>query len=264
MPSFFDRLMGRLRPQSAPSASMSGNVVFGQVAPGDLIGGRSPCLSPATGYGASIAQESAVKDFTALSVSGAFEVHWSQGAPSLRIKAPASLLDLIETQISGDAQLVIGMSGSVGNHPPLIIECSSPMLSSVKLSGACHLQTMDDSSLTQPSLRMSGSSSCQALFVGRLQAQLSGSSSAAMQGQGAYGAHFKTSGSSRLDVSGGEAIGACIESSGASSVKASLAGVCSVVASGASSVNYSGAPSFSNRHVSGAATVKATKGPAPR
>lgn len=264
MPSFFDRLMGRLRPQSAPRANMSDNVVLGKVVMGDLIGGRPQFLNSAPVSGASIAQERPVDDFTALSVSGAFEVHWSQGAPSLRIKAPASLLDLIETQISGDAQLVIGMSGSSGSHPPLIIECSSPMLSNVKLSGACHLQTMNDSSLTQPSLKMSGSSSCQALFVGRLQAQLSGSSSAAMQGQGAYGAHFKTSGSSRLDVSGGEAIGACIESSGASSVKASLAGVCSVAASGASSVDYSGSPSFSNRDVSGAATVKATKGPAPR
>ena len=206
-------------------------------------------------------------NFVSLRASGAFDIRWSPGAPSLRLCGAASDVATVECFVAS-GQLTLrshrnAQSNATISQGVIVAECSSPSLAGLSLSGAVSFEA-SGAALTQPTLELSGSSQCQASFVGALRARLRGAAQADLEGCGAYGAQIDASGSSSICIDGGQAVGAKIDLQGASSARLPLQGEASVRASGAASLKYSGSPIFSRRELSGAASLKPLNQSAPR
>lgn len=114
-----------------------------------------------------------IADFSALEVSGAYQIQWSSGKPALTISTDQNLLPLITTSLSGNS-LHIDCQENLRPTKGITIIISSTSLTDVQLNGAVSM-TAGNLSGHDLKLESNGASSINvAGSVTNLEADLSG------------------------------------------------------------------------------------------
>ena len=80
-----------------------------------------------------------ISDFSALEVSGAYQIKWSSGKSALTIFTDQNLLPLITTSVTGNNTLRIDSKENLRPTKGITINLSSASLTDVKLNGAVSL-----------------------------------------------------------------------------------------------------------------------------
>lgn len=203
-------------------------------------------------------QKREVKNFTALSVSNAFEVEISVGSTeSLEIEAEDRYINDIVTEVRGGT-LVIRMNDSRDNRrmretPKVFLTVKS--LDRINTSGAAAIKTRDILKGRKLDLELSGASVLNIeMEVEQLYIEASGACVIKVEGE-AKEQVVKTSGATVYSAYDLESENADIRVSGAGSANVYVTGKLDVHASGASSVRYKGGASVS-LDSSGASSIR--------
>lgn len=203
-------------------------------------------------------QKREVKNFTALSVSNAFEVEISVGSTeSLEIEAEDRYINDIVTEVRGGT-LVIRMNDSRDNRrmretPKVFLTVKS--LDRINTSGAAAIKTRDILKGRKLDLELSGASVLNIeMEVEQLYIEASGACVIKVEGE-AKEQVVKTSGATVYSAYDLESENADIRVSGAGSANVYVTGKLDVHASGASSVRYRGGASVSS-DASGASSIR--------
>jgi len=172
-----------------------------------------------------------ISDFSALEVSGAYQIRWSSGKPALTISTDQNLLPLITTSVSGNT-LRIDSKENLRPTKGITIDVSSAALMDVQFNGAV---TLTASNLAGHNLKLesNGASSISvAGSVTNLEATLSGASKLDAKSLQTQTAKVSLNGACYADVTATEALNASISGAGAltysgnpKSVEKSIAGV---------------------------------------
>lgn len=188
------------------------------------------------GSGAMKTETRDVSGFTAIDVSGAFEVEIvAQKDFSVEVEADDNLLELIKTEVDGDT-LKIKTEKSIKSSGPLRIRISAPNIESLDLSGASKVNIIN---LNNDSLSLDSS--------GASKIKLEGTTKTF---------DVEMSGASKLDAENLKAENVSVDSSGASSAYVYVTNELKVDLSGATNVTYSGSPKSVHKKASGASSVK--------
>jgi hypothetical protein len=177
-----------------------------------------------------------VENFNRVDVSGSIQTEIELGMePSATVIADDNLLELIETQVSGD-RLRVRMTGSCSTHNPIVVRITTPELTTYHGSGATQasLVGMAGESLE---VDLSGASSFKSSVgtVSKLSVELSGAST--FQGIDLIADSIR------------------VKASGASSATVCPIDQLKAHASGASTIRYAGAPAKLSVDSSGAGSV---------
>ncbi len=192
------------------------------------------------GNGVVVTQERAIEDFRSIEVPGAMQVNISYDSePSLSISGEENLLAIIETSCE-EGRLVIRTTESYSSSKPIVINAKCSKLQSYYGHGASQgtVAEVDTESFD---------------------VELSGASSLMIQSGNIGFLKGSVSGASTLDVGRVDASRADVEASGASQIMVRVSGELTAKASGASNIDYSGAPGVVNKDSSGASSISPTK-----
>lgn len=196
----------------------------------------SPLGDTIKGNGVMKTENRSIADFTAVEVSGAFEVKWSSGEPALSVSTDENILPLVTTSVSGNTLHIACKEGSMTTTRGLTINLSSSALKEVRLNGAVSLAA---SALSGPDLKL----------------EANGASS--LNVDGAVKSLAATlSGASRLAAKSLQSESATIEANGASFADVTTTETLKASVSGASALTYSGNPKSVKQNVSGASRVQ--------
>ncbi len=177
-----------------------------------------------------------VSGFSAIDVSGAFEVEIvAQKDFSVEVEADDNLLELIKTEVDGDT-LKIKSEKSLKSSNPLKIRISAPNIESLDLSGASKVNIVN---LNNDSLSLDSSGASKIKIEGTTKSF-----------------DVEMSGASRLDAENLKAENVSVDSSGASSAYVFVTNELKADLSGATNVTYSGSPKNIQKKTSGASSVK--------
>jgi hypothetical protein len=209
-----------------------------------------------------VSEERSVGAFTKVDVSGRGTVILTQGdTPSLRIEAQRSILDRLETSVTGDTLRIgqrshwLGFDGPWGNDPTTY-HLTVRDLRAVKLSGAVVVKGEGSfgAGAEEFVLECSGSSEVNLLVQAQsLRVDTSGSSDITLAGQ-ADSAVFDSSGSTNVFARGLATRTASVECSGSSDIEVNASERLTVNASGSSTVSHIGNPLVS-ANISGSGEV---------
>ncbi len=193
--------------------------------------------------------------FSAINVSGAFNVILTQGdAESVTVEADENLHPIIKTKVKGN-MLHINAKENIGWAKALNIYVSFKSLDEIDISGACELKATNSLAFSRLNLEASGASEIDldltAEFIGF---DFSGASEAKFSGK-VRECNFEVSGASEINAYDLIAEEIELQVSGASDAKLHATESLRVNASGASSVRYIGNPNVDS-NVSGAGSVK--------
>jgi hypothetical protein len=202
-------------------------------------------------------KDATVGSFNSIDVSGALEVHITQGTGnSARIETDQNLLDLIEVFTDGNT-LVARTRNGYNLHPSrrIVIQVTAPEYKNIDVSGASKIIADNAISGNDLHLGASGASHISMQVSGsKISSDLSGASSLALKGQ-ATDFDLEASGASHSNCYELVAENAMIDVSGASSAEVTANKNLRADASGASHVRYKGNASV-NSNTSGAGSVK--------
>jgi hypothetical protein len=188
------------------------------------------------GSGAMKTETRDVSGFSAIDVSGAFEVEIvAQKDFSVEVEADDNLLELIKTEVDGDT-LKIRSEKSIKSGSPLKIRISAPNIESLDLSGASKINLVN---LSSDSLHLDSSGASKIKIEGTTKTF-----------------EVEMSGASKLDAENLKAENVSVDSSGASSAYVYVTGELKADLSGATNVTYSGSPKNVQKKISGASSVK--------
>lgn len=188
------------------------------------------------GSGAMKSETRNVSGFSAIDVSGAFEVEIvAQKDFSVEVEADDNLLELIKTEVDGDT-LKIKSEKSLKSSNPLKIRISAPNIESLDLSGASKVNIAN---LNNDSLSLDSSGASKIKIEGTTKSF-----------------DVEMSGASRLDAENLKAENVSVDSSGASSAYVFVTNELKADLSGATNVTYSGSPKNVQKKTSGASSVK--------
>ncbi len=177
-----------------------------------------------------------IADFSALELSGGYEVQWSSGKPSLTISTDQNLLSHIATTSSGNS-LRIKSTENLKPTKGIKIAVSSASLSDLHLNGAVNV-TASRISGQELTLECSGASSVNLSgSVTKLQANLSGATKLIAGSLHTQDAKVSMSGACYGDVNASENLNASI--------------------SGAGLLTYGGSPKSVEKSVSGVGKIQA-------
>lgn len=172
-----------------------------------------------------------VADFTAVDVSGAYEVQWSKGATSVSVEADENLLPLVKTEVSG-GKLRIYNEGALAGSIKVIV--ASEALKEVDTAGANQFKAsnvkLDALSLTSTganTVEISGAATT-------LKVEFTGASQLKAKELAATTAEISLNGACSADIAVSEKLKADV--------------------GGASSLSYSGNPS-AEKNTSGAGSI---------
>ena len=172
-------------------------------------------------------------DFTTIEASGAYEVTWTHGAPSLQITADSNLLKLIDTDIDGK-QLKIEWEKQLRPTRTIKVRISSSALTGAELNGAVRLNAAD---MRTPSFVLEANGATRVALKGTLDglaASMNGASRLEAEELRARVAELSINGAGRADVNASELL--------------------RVAVSGAGRVNYVGHPRI-EKDISGAGRI---------
>ncbi len=196
-----------------------------------------------------------VNDFTALDVSGGFEVILSQGSTQkVVIEADDNLMKEIITEVRG-GELNIYTRDNVRPKSKMVARITFVKLEDIEISGAVNIK--GNGQLTFDRLGLDGSGASEIELeanVRNLSADLSGASTLRLKGNGGT-VSIECSGASKLHLSDFIVSEMSLDLSGASNAHVYVTDKLSVEASGASDIRYKGDPKIYT-NTSGAASVK--------
>jgi hypothetical protein len=188
-----------------------------------------------TGSGNTASEKRGVGGFTAVEVSGVFQVEIVAGSDySVEVQADDNILPLIETNVSGN-KLQIELSESVRSKSDMIVRISAPNIERVQSSGAARITA---NGIKNDSFSI----------------DTSGASKVSVSGQTSK-LDIDVSGASNIDADQLTADSVNVDSSGASKVAVNAASELHIQASGASRITYSGDPKTIDNHASGASSI---------
>ncbi|MEY3542273.1 MAG: hypothetical protein RLZZ204_1085 [Bacteroidota bacterium] len=202
-----------------------------------------------------------VQDFQSVVVRGPFKVYYSSDAETqVAVSAKDNdARDRITTKVSGGTLYVsLDNSGTKwwGVNKEFKVYITAPKLNALNVSGAVNFVVVDILKSTNLSLILSGASN----FSGKIDAEeikanLSGASDCKVSGS-ANKLGLVCSGASSFKGSDLKVDEADLDASGASSIKVHVIESLKAHASGASSIQYKGAPKMYNQSASGASSIK--------
>ena len=179
--------------------------------------------------------ERAIGAFANIEASGAFEIEWRNGAPSLRIKTDENLFSYIESQISGDT-LHLRTREQIWPTHGIKLLISSPTRTGAKLSGVVKLAARQ---LSGPKFALESTGAARVTLDGNIGELLA-----------------DMTGASELKASGLQTTTAEISTTGAADAEVAVAETLKVAITGAGKVSYSGNPKTVEKHVSGAGSIR--------
>jgi hypothetical protein len=177
-----------------------------------------------------------IADFSALEVSGAYQIQWSSGKPALTISTDQNLLPLITTTVSGDS-LHIDSKENLRPTKGIKIIISSASLTIVQLNGAVSVTA---SNLSGRGLKLEANGASSILVDGsltNLEANLSGASTLNGTSLRAQTARISLNGACNADVTATETLNASISGTGV--------------------ITYGGNPKSVEKTVGGVGTIRA-------
>ncbi len=187
------------------------------------------------GSGVEKSEERSLDNFTAVDISGTFDVTIRCGEqPGVRVTADDNLLSLIRTEVR-HSTLHIFPAKELDPRTHLRMEVGAPSLSDVSVSGVA---TIDIKNVEGE----------------RLSLNVNGAASIAAQGT-VRNASFNISGAGKLDSEDLHAENVRVSISGAGKADVYSTGELEVDVSGAGQVHYSGDPKTVSKHISGVGSV---------
>ena len=176
-----------------------------------------------------------ISAFEKLDAGGAFTIKVQVGpSPSLKISAEENLLRYIRTSVRGN-RLVIDTRKSISPRKEILIEITTPSLSSVDVSGANNV-SISNISASDFSLELSGAGHIYAEGdVENLDAELSGAGNIDAKNLKAKNVRISVSGAASADVFAKESLDASV--------------------SGVGSIDYFGDPEKTKTNVSGVGSI---------
>lgn len=208
------------------------------------------------GNGNVVKQERKVSAFSALDISGAFDVYLSQGsAQSVIVEADENLQSLIRTEVRGGS-LIIDNFQPIRDAKSLKLYITVTDIRTIELHGAVNLHSQNKLTLTELDIEISGATDANLdLAVQKLDVSSSG------------GSKLKFSGMANkveMDISGAADIRAydlmaeviSLSISGAGDAEINVTKELNADVSGAGSVKYKSNPLKVDSNVSGAGSVK--------
>jgi hypothetical protein len=203
------------------------------IAAAGLIAGCSP--PGIKGDGVIKTSTPQVSDFSALEVSGAYQIKWSSGKPALTISTDENLLPLITTSITGNT-LEIACKENLRPTKGITINISSASLTDVRLDGAVSLTA---SKLSGPDLKL----------------ESNGASSISVDGS-VTKLEGNLSGASKLDAKSLQTHTASVSLNGASYADVTVTETLTASISGAGVLTYSGNPKSIDKNISGVGRIQ--------
>ena len=179
--------------------------------------------------------ERPITAFANVDASGAFEIEWQSGSPSLRITTDENLLRYIENDISGDT-LRLRTRDHVWPTHGIKVVISSPTRTGGKMRGAVKLTVKQ---LSGPTFALESKGAAEVVLDGsidRLLVDMTGASQLAADGLQAKTAEISTTGAGDADVS--------------------VTDTLKVVITGAGKVTYSGNPPTIEKQITGAGSIR--------
>ena len=199
--------------------------------------------------------------FNAVVVRGPFKVFFSDGKESeVAVSAKsASVRGHIVTRVVDNelfVELDKGWASWLGQSPDFRIYLSTPLLKSVKASGAVDFLVADIMKANQLSLTFTGASD----FTGKLDCKelklvFTGASDMESMGN-AVSIDADFTGASKMSAAALKTVHANLNATGASTLRISVSGDLKANATGASTITYYGNPSPINTRATGASSIK--------
>jgi hypothetical protein len=203
--------------------------------------------------------EKNVSDFNQVEVSGAIDVHVSQGElRPVRIEGDENLLSYVEVDQVGDKIEVRTKKGfNLKPTKKMKLYLSSPSYSRLDVSGACNINSDNKLTLNNPlTLEVSGAGDINVdVNAPRVEARVSGSGNVNMEGE-TKNFELKISGAGDAKCYELLTENTKVNISGAGSAEVFASVELDAHVSGAGSIKYKGNAPKVNQHVSGAGSVK--------
>lgn len=197
-----------------------------------LVGCHLPGIR---GNGKIKTEERPITAFTNVDASGAFEIEWENGSPSLRITTDGNLLPYIENDVSGDT-LRLRTREHVWPTHGIKLAISSPMRTGGKMRGAVKLTVKQLSGATFALESKGASEVTLDGSIDRLLVDMTGASQLVADRLQAKTAEISTTGAGDADVAVSDTL--------------------KVVITGAGKVTYSGNPPTIRKQITGAGSIR--------
>jgi len=207
------------------------------------------------GNGNVIKEDRKISSFNAIEVSGAFDVHLTQGSKeSLVVEADENLMGLIITEIKG-GKLKIYTKENIKKAKELNIYLTFVNIDDIDISGAVELESENKLKFDDLKIESSGASEIELeLRVNVMEIETSGASEINLRGK-ANIVNLSSSGASEMEALDLETATFNIDISGAGEAKIFVIETLNVDVSGAASIRYKGDPTVSSS-ISGAGSVR--------
>src|SRR5260221_4845055 len=176
-----------------------------------------------------------IADFSALEVTGAYQIKWSSGKPALSISTDQNLLPLIKTSVTGNT-LQIEPEQTLAPTKGITINLSSASLADVRLTGA----------ISFTASKLSGH---------ELKLESNGASSISVDGS-VTNLEATMSGASKLDAKSLQTQTATVSLNGASYADVTVTDTLNASISGTGLLTYSGNPKSVEKTVSGLGRIR--------
>ena len=180
-------------------------------------------------------EERPITAFSNLDASGAFEIEWENGSPSLRITTDGNLLTYIESDVSGDT-LRLRTREHVWPTHGIRVAISSPTRTGGNIRGAVKLTVTQ---LSGPTFALESKGASEVTLDGsidRLLADMTGASQLVADRLQTKTAEISTTGAGDADVAVSDTL--------------------KVVITGAGKVTYSGNPPTIKKQITGAGSIR--------
>lgn len=197
-----------------------------------------------------------LESFSKLSVSGAYEVHLTQGdGYTLEAKGNDDDLDRLLYEVNGDKLNVYSKNGTWKFEDDVHLYITSPRFESIHVSGGVELETENTIESDFLAVQVSGAADLDMqVAVDDLKIGLSGAANAELEGT-AESASYSVSGAGHIDADDLKSSAVKINLSGAAAADIYATESLDVKISGAGSVSYKGDPEV-RKNISGLGSVR--------
>lgn len=202
-------------------------------------------------------EDRVLPEFTRLDVQCACEVVFTEGpAYTVRIDAPGEMRNNIHAEVAGKTLKIYRDDWNIGDGG-WIVHVSAPALQDIRLGGAAGFNAENALTHQDLDINLSGASRMTAdIQAKNLSIDASGASHLELTGS-VTDVTLSLSGSSTCDAVSLTTVNMDIDASGAAGAHVYVSGKLTAEASGAANVGYGGSPAHVSSDVSGAASMEA-------
>jgi len=222
---------------------------------------HSGCINGITckqGNGIVTKQDRKVTEFSALDVSGDYEVVITQGSPAaVTVEADENLQSIIKTKVE-NKNLVIENTESICNSKTLKVDITTPDITDISISGVVVLKSKDTIKTNNLKIEVSGVGNiAMVVSVAKLSIDCSGTGSVTLTGK-AVDMDASLSGTSDINAFKLFAENCNLSSSGAGTANVNVSKTLDVDISGTATVKYKGSPKI-KQEISGVGSLEAVQ-----